>query len=84
MSELEKRLGYTFRNPNLLSQALTHKSSHYESRETSAGHNEKLEFLGDAVLDLALSELLMELFPGDGEGNLSKKRASLVNETVLC
>lgn len=84
MSEIERDLGYVFRDPDLLKRALTHKSFYYESRQGSAGHNEKLEFLGDAVLDLILSELLMELFPDDTEGQLSKKRASLVNETVLC
>jgi len=84
MSELETILGYEFRDGDLLHQALTHKSAHFEQKEESKGHNEKLEFLGDAVLDLILSELLMELFPTDGEGNLSKKRASLVNEHVLC
>lgn len=84
MSELEKNLGYVFQKPELLRQALTHKSFHYESREPSAGHNEKLEFLGDTVISLILSELLMETFPADDEGRLSKKRASLVNEVVLC
>jgi len=84
MSELEKAIGYEFRRPELLQQALTHKSFFYESKETVAGHNEKLEFLGDTVIGLILSELLMELFPTDDEGRLSKKRASLVNEVVLC
>lgn len=83
MSELEKVLGYQFQRQDLLQQALTHKSFHYESQGQSTGHNEKLEFLGDAVIDLVLSELLMEMFPQDDEGHLSKKRASLVNEVVL-
>ena len=55
----------------------------YQLRPPQAGDNERLEFLGDAVLDLALSELLMRRFPLDREGALSKKRASLVNEEVL-
>lgn len=63
--------------------ALTHKSFANERNESAETHNEKLEFLGDAVLDLVLSDLLMEKYPADTEGNLSKKRASLVNETVL-
>lgn len=75
--------GYDFKNPSLKDQALTHKSFHYESKRASQGHNEKIEFLGDAVLDLVLSELLMERFPSDSEGNLSKKRSSLVNENIL-
>lgn len=83
MSDLEKVLGYQFQRADLLQQALTHKSFHYESLGQSAGHNEKLEFLGDAVIDLVLSELLMEMFPQDDEGHLSKKRASLVNEVIL-
>ncbi|MBX2986406.1 MAG: ribonuclease III [Bdellovibrionaceae bacterium] len=78
---LETRLQYEFRRPELLLQALTHKSFAYENR--AAAHNEKLEFLGDAVIDLVLGEFLMDLFPGDEEGSLSKKRASLVNEETL-
>jgi len=81
--EFQKQLGFDFQKPELLSAALTHKSYHYEARENSLGHNEKLEFLGDAVLDLVLSEYLMELFPESSEGSLSKKRASLVNEAIL-
>ena len=79
----ESNIDYQFKNKEILDQALTHKSFHYESLDLSKGHNEKLEFLGDAVLDLVLSELLMETFVQDTEGNLSKKRASLVNEAVL-
>jgi ribonuclease-3 len=74
---------YQFKNPTLLEQALTHKSFVHENGKRHLPHNEKLEFLGDAVLDLLLSEFLMEKFPTDDEGNLSKKRASLVNESVL-
>lgn len=84
MNEIEQNLSYRFSNPELLLKALTHKSFHNEQGSLSKGHNEKLEFLGDAVIDLVLSELLMETFPMDSEGNLSKKRASLVNESVLC
>jgi ribonuclease-3 len=80
---LETTLNYQFKNRELLETALTHKSYHYESTDTSKGHNEKLEFLGDAVIDLVVSQVLMETFSQDTEGNLSKKRASLVNEAVL-
>ncbi len=76
-------LNYLFKSEELLEQALTHKSFINESGRKHLPHNEKLEFLGDAVLDLVLSEFLMEVFPNDDEGDLSKKRASLVNETVL-
>lgn len=74
---------YQFQKIELLEQALTHKSFVNETGKKHLLHNEKLEFLGDAVLDLLLSEFLMEKFPLDDEGHLSKKRASLVNETVL-
>lgn len=76
-------LDHQFKNPELFQQALTHKSYVNEAGKKHLQHNEKLEFLGDAVLDLALSEFLMEKFASDDEGNLSKKRASLVNESVL-
>lgn len=79
-------IGYRFTNPDLLELALTHKSYANEAMgggSTPADDNERLEFLGDAVLDLALSELLMKKFPVDSEGALSKKRASLVNEESL-
>lgn len=76
-------MNYPFKNPELYTQALTHKSYVNEGPKRHLQHNEKLEFLGDAVLDLVLSEFLMERFSQDDEGNLSKKRASLVNETVL-
>lgn len=93
---LETALNYQFKDKNLLRTALTHKSAHHEGSvksdslqaledplRASLGHNEKLEFLGDAVVDLVISELLMQRFPTDSEGRLSKKRASLVNETTL-
>lgn len=65
-------------------QAMTHRSFHHEEAAgSSVGHNEKLEFLGDAVLDLALSDQLMGHFAHLDEGSLSRIRASLVNEKVL-
>lgn len=72
-----------FRDPALLKRSLTHRSFHNENPAESEGHNERLEFLGDAVLDLALSDLLMRQFPEQPEGDLSKYRASLVNESEL-
>ncbi len=74
LTELENKLGYTFRDQLLLKTALTHKSS----KETY--NNERLEFLGDAVLDLIVGEYLYNQFPTVSEGELSKLRASLVNE----
>lgn len=82
MNPIEARLSYRFQRPDLLLQALTHKSFSYEHRAPEF-HNEKLEFLGDAVIDLVMGEYLFELFPQDHEGALSKKRASLVNEESL-
>ena len=76
-------LNYKFNQPELLAQALRHKSYANERIKETLTHNEKLEFLGDAVIDLVLSQYLMEKFPGDEEGSLSKKRASLVNESAL-
>lgn len=77
---LQQELGYSFADPTLLSRALTHVS---HERENGAGHNEVLEFLGDAVLDLAVSDLLMRRFPTRSEGDLSKMRAALVNTSAL-
>ncbi len=73
-AELEKRFGYVFKNRELLLEALTHKS--YKKPY----NNERLEFLGDAVLDLVVGEYLFKKFPKSDEGVLSKMRASLVNE----
>ena len=84
---LEESLGYRFHRPELLELAFTHKSYANErlaGASSVADDNERLEFLGDAVLDLAVSELLMKRFPEAPEGALSKKRASLVNEDTLC
>jgi ribonuclease-3 len=77
---LEKALGYAFSDVSLLVRALTHVS--YD-RTNSADHNEVLEFLGDAVLGLAISDLLIRHFPERNEGDLSKMRAALVNSTAL-
>jgi ribonuclease-3 len=74
LKELQKRLDYQFKNQNLIIEALTHKS--YKKPY----NNERLEFLGDAVLDLIVGEYLFFKFPNVPEGDLSKLRASLVNE----
>jgi ribonuclease-3 len=80
---LEDQLGYQFRQPALLRSALTHKSFVNENPELEREDNERLEFLGDAVLDLAVGHLLMESFPVRSEGELSKRRAAIVNEQGL-
>jgi ribonuclease-3 len=80
LTQLQGELGYSFADPTLLLRCLTHVS--YESSQTD-GHNEVLEFLGDAVLDLAVSELLIRHYPERSEGDLSRMRAGLVNSDVL-
>lgn len=76
VQDLQQRLGYRFRSPAMLQRALTHRSS-------GAEHNERLEFLGDAVLNLAVSTLLFARFSGSDEGDLTRVRAHLVREDSL-
>ena len=83
MEELEKVIGYTFNNKKLLSKALTHSSYANEKKLGKFGCNERLEFLGDAVLELVSSDFLYEKYPEIPEGELTKKRASLVCEPSL-
>ncbi len=80
---LEKAVGYHFREEDLLRQALTHSSYANEQRINKIGHYERLEFLGDAVLELLSSEYLFETYPLMPEGRLTKLRASLVCEPSL-
>jgi ribonuclease III len=81
--KLSKRLGYSFNNPDQLVCALCHSSYVNEQAQPDLTSNERLEFLGDAVLNLAISHLLMQHFPDLAEGELSRNRAHLVNETRL-
>jgi len=92
LSEFQTRLGYTFRDEGLLRLALTHPSVAHEQGETASGgdepqrrpaHNQRLEFLGDAVLQLVLTHELYEKFPAFDEGPLTKARAKLVNRRTL-
>jgi ribonuclease III len=80
---LQERLGVELLNPALGLAALTHKSYCNEHRGDLTVDNERLEFLGDAVVDLVVSHRLMEKFPGADEGELSKLRALIVNEDAL-
>lgn len=83
-SQLEKELGYSFRDENLLIQALTHSTYAYEHREDiKTGDNERLEFLGDGLLDFVIADRLFELQPEKDEGYLSKTRALIVCEATL-
>jgi dsRNA-specific ribonuclease len=84
IAELETVLGHAFRDPRWLVQALMHSSRIPErTADEPIESNEKLEFLGDAVLELLASEELVRAFPGWSEGQLSKSRARLVNATAL-
>ncbi len=83
MEQLERTIGYTFHNKKLLRQALTHSSYANEKKLGKLGCNERLEFLGDAVLELVSSDVLYARFPKIPEGELTKKRASLVCEPSL-
>jgi len=74
---------FDFRNPDLLEEALTHSTFVEENAGLSCRSNERLEFLGDAVLGLITSMILMEIFPEEDEGVLTKFRAHLVNRTQL-
>lgn len=82
MNSLEALLGYKFRNSLLLAEALTHPSLAYETQRPHFD-NQRLEFLGDAVLQLALTDHLYHLFPGFSEGDLTKLRARLVSKEAL-
>jgi ribonuclease-3 len=79
---LQQRLGYTFREPALLERALTHPSFLQENPHVPA-NNQRLEFLGDAVLQLVLTEALFQRYPSDREGELSRRRAALAKGTFL-
>ncbi len=81
---LIKKLGYRFNRPELLEEAFRHASYVNELGDSGLDDNERMEFLGDAVLDLAISHILMELFKDAEEGDLSKFRATVVNEKGLC
>lgn len=83
LNELERRCGYTFRDKNLFHRALTHSSYANEHKKDKAVCNERLEFLGDAVLEVVSSDFLYHKYPEKPEGELSKIRASLVCEPTL-
>ena len=77
------RIGLPVRDVDLLEQALVHSSWHHEHRDAAIGHNERLEFLGDVVVNLAISEALYARYPDDDEGYLSARRAAIVSTTGL-
>jgi ribonuclease III len=86
LERLQERLGYTFGDSSILLQSLTHTSyghEHLSKVPVGLRDNERLEFLGDAVLDVVISDILLESFPNSREGQLSKMRAAVVNEKTL-
>ncbi|WP_027351990.1 ribonuclease III [Desulfotomaculum nigrificans] len=83
VNRLKAKIGFEWSNPSLLTQALTHSSCVHESRGQGLHHNQRLEFLGDAVLELLISEYLYQRFPDRTEGELTKMRAASVCEPSL-
>jgi ribonuclease-3 len=83
LDSLQKLLAYSFRDLALLKEAITHKSYLNEFKEPLSRDNERLEFLGDAVLDLVISEYLIQRYPELQEGDLSKRKAKIVSEPFL-
>jgi ribonuclease-3 len=81
LSDIQQRIGYSFTTVELLKRSLTHKS--YANENRVPYHNERMEFLGDAVLSLLISEYLMKASPGSTEGDLSRLRAAVVSEPAL-
>lgn len=83
LSQFQQNLSLSFTNQDLLIQALTHRSYLNENPGFRTGHNERLEFLGDAVLELVTTEFLYDRFPEKPEGELTSLRAALVNSRML-
>ena len=83
LKEFQKKIGYQFQQEGLLRQALTHSSYANEHRMKKLSDNERLEFLGDAVLEIVSSDFLYKAYPDKSEGDLTKLRASLVCEPTL-
>ena len=83
LDELLERLGIAPRHPELVGQAFVHSSYYNENPSGLAGHNERLEFYGDAVIGLAVSRLVYDRYPDEDEGFLTARRAALVNRDAL-
>ncbi len=79
IAAIENKIGVTFNNKDLLSQAFVHRSYINENKDFRLWHNERLEFLGDAVLELVTTEFLYQKYPNNSEGELTSFRAALVN-----
>lgn len=83
LKEFERKVGIKFNNIGLLTEALTHRSYLNENSSKNIKHNERLEFLGDAVLELSVTKFLFNKFPERAEGDLTAFRAALVNSQML-
>lgn len=83
LKDIQESLNYVFKEPALLWEALTHRSYFRSSHQVITPHNERLEFLGDAVLGLVVSEHLAAFFPSSTEGELSKIKADLISRATL-
>jgi ribonuclease-3 len=84
LQKLQAAIGYTFKDPELLHEALTHPSLAHENGAEGNRHNQRLEFLGDAVLQLMLTDQIYKLYPSQPEGVLTPLRAHLANRHTLC
>ena len=82
-SDFEKKVGVSFKDKNLLKQAFIHRSYINENSGTGLSHNERLEFLGDAVLELVVTDFLYRKYPGYAEGELTALRSALVNAIII-
>jgi len=82
-SNLEDKIGVKFKDLSLIEQAFTHRSFLNENRELDRGHNERLEFLGDAVLELVTTDFLYKKYPEKAEGDLTALRSALVNTNSI-
>lgn len=82
-SDFEKKIGVSFKDKNLLKQAFIHRSYINENSGTGLSHNERLEFLGDAVLELIVTDFLFKKYPNYAEGELTALRSALVNAITL-
>ncbi|MEI6400039.1 MAG: ribonuclease III [bacterium] len=82
-TEFENKTGIVFSDKSLLAQSFTHRSYINENGGTKNGHNERLEFLGDAVLELITTDFLYKAYPGNNEGELTAYRSALVNAIII-
>src|SRR5690348_14901698 len=81
--KFEKEIGIQFNNKDILTQAFIHRSYLNENSKLGIGHNERLEFLGDAVLELVVTDFLYKNYPNSAEGELTAYRSALVNANII-